>query len=61
VKQALYVCAGIFSLERLLPQVTARVAENKERRFCWPATELIEFVCNENNRDLDHLPGNRLP
>jgi hypothetical protein len=20
-------------------------------------TELMEFVCNENNRDLEHLPG----
>jgi hypothetical protein len=26
-----------------------------------PDTELLEFICNENNRDLDHLPGNRLP
>jgi hypothetical protein len=24
-----------------------------------PDTELIEFICNENNRDLDHLPGSR--
>jgi len=23
-----------------------------------PNTELIEFICNENNRDLGHLPGN---
>jgi hypothetical protein len=22
-----------------------------------PDTELLEFVCNENNRDLEHLPG----
>ena len=20
-------------------------------------TELLEFICNENNRDLEHLPG----
>ena len=20
-------------------------------------TELLEFICNENNRDVDHLPG----
>jgi hypothetical protein len=20
-------------------------------------TELLEFICNENNRDLQHLPG----
>ena len=24
-------------------------------------TELLEYVCNENNRDLEHLPGKRLP
>ena len=23
-------------------------------------TELLEFICNENNRDLEHLPGKRL-
>lgn len=23
-----------------------------------PNTELLEFICNENNRDLKHLPGN---
>jgi hypothetical protein len=22
-----------------------------------PDTELLEFVCNENNRDVQHLPG----
>jgi hypothetical protein len=22
-----------------------------------PVTELIEFICNENNRDVEHLPG----
>ena len=22
-----------------------------------PEAELMEFICNENNRDLDHLPG----
>jgi len=22
-----------------------------------PETELLEFICNENNRDLEHLPG----
>jgi len=22
-----------------------------------PDTELMEFICNENNRDLEHLPG----
>jgi hypothetical protein len=22
-----------------------------------PDTELFEFICNENNRDLEHLPG----
>ena len=21
------------------------------------ATELLEFICNENNRDVGHLPG----
>jgi hypothetical protein len=21
------------------------------------AVELMEFICNENNRDLEHLPG----
>ena len=25
-----------------------------------PDTELLEFICNENNRDLEHLPGQRL-
>jgi len=20
-------------------------------------TELLEFICNENNRDVEHLPG----
>ena len=25
-----------------------------------PDTELLEFICNENNRDLEHLPGHRL-
>src|SRR3989442_1162834 len=24
-----------------------------------PNIELMEFICNENNRDLEHLPGNR--
>ncbi|HEX4134974.1 MAG TPA: hypothetical protein VHY84_10220 [Bryobacteraceae bacterium] len=23
-----------------------------------PETELLEFICNENNRDIGHLPGN---
>jgi hypothetical protein len=23
-------------------------------------TELLEFICNENNRDLEHLPGESL-
>ena len=23
-----------------------------------PETELLEFICNENNRDVEHLPGN---
>ena len=23
-----------------------------------PETELLEFICNENNRDVAHLPGN---
>ncbi|HEY3825845.1 MAG TPA: hypothetical protein VGL82_14875 [Bryobacteraceae bacterium] len=23
-----------------------------------PGTELLEFICNENNRDIGHLPGN---
>jgi hypothetical protein len=22
-----------------------------------PNTELLEFICNENNRDVEHLPG----
>ena len=22
-----------------------------------PDTELLEFICNENNRDVSHLPG----
>jgi len=22
-----------------------------------PDTELLEFICNENNRDLEHLPA----
>jgi hypothetical protein len=25
-----------------------------------PDTELMEFICNENNRDLEHLPGKEL-
>ena len=25
-----------------------------------PDTELLEFICNENNRDLEHLPGKSL-
>ena len=25
-----------------------------------PDTELLEFICNENNRDLEHLPGKAL-
>src|SRR5213075_82861 len=25
-----------------------------------PDTELLEFICNENNRDLEHLPGKPL-
>lgn len=25
-----------------------------------PDTELLEFICNENNQDLEHLPGKRL-
>jgi len=26
-----------------------------------PDTELLVFICSENNRDLEHLPGKRLP
>ena len=26
-----------------------------------PDTELLEFICNENNRDLEHLPGIKRP
>ena len=25
-----------------------------------PDTELMEAICNENNRDLEHLPGDNL-
>jgi hypothetical protein len=28
-----------------------------QRATLLPDTELLEFVCNENNRDLQHLPG----
>ena len=29
----------------------------KQNLTLLPDTELLEFICNENNRDLDHLPG----
>jgi hypothetical protein len=29
----------------------------KQNLTLLPDTELLEFICNENNRDLEHLPG----
>ena len=28
-----------------------------QQLYLLPDTEPIEFICNENNRDLEHLPG----
>jgi hypothetical protein len=30
----------------------------KQDAHLLPDAELLEFICNENNRDVAHLPGN---
>jgi hypothetical protein len=42
------------------PKAYTRPWNVTERFHLLPDTELLEFICNENNRDLDHLPGNSL-
>ncbi len=39
------------------PKAYTRPWSVTQELFLLPDTEPIEFICNENNRDLEHLPG----